>query len=351
MSRGDIARDAALLAGALALVGCVRHPAAGAAAKAPAGPTEVALLSDPLSGRRWLERDANVATSLGAGPLAVVMTDVGADGDRVGSFVAIPNDQCLLAYARGSLGVDDLDLYAYADDGTTLASDEAADPHPAIVVCPPHPSRAYIVARVAAGRGIVSVGAHPVSPAAAAAVGKALGARGSPGEEVGRVESWPGLDETIAVERRETGVPWEEIRRVAVQADARAPTRLSARLEAGRCLDVIVIASEELSALDVALLDGDGRVIARAASVGRDRGAVVCSPVETPISIEIRPHAGQGLCAVALARSEPGAESQIADGVVHIHRVAPTGDLATTSSIFKRGARGSISSPASRSPA
>jgi hypothetical protein len=302
-------------------------PASRAPAKAATGSGDVTVSADPLDGRRWLDRDAATAVSLGAGPLRVAATDVGSDGDRVGTFVAIPNDQCLLAYARGSYGVDDLDLYAYADDGTTLAADEASDPHPAIVICPPHPGRAYVVARVAQGHGIVAVGVHSVSTGAIGPVGKALGARGRPGEETGRVEAWPGLDERVAERRRAIGGRWEEVRRVAVPADARAPTRVTAPLEPGRCLDVLVLPGEELQQLDMVLYDGDGRIVARGAPSGRDRVAVVCTHVETTVGVELRAHAGQGLAAVVLARTPVGGEGELA-GSVDIHRIGATLDVA-----------------------
>ncbi|HEX9297512.1 MAG TPA: hypothetical protein VF881_16835 [Polyangiaceae bacterium] len=295
---------------------------------APPNPRELTVLTDRLDGSKWLAHDAELAMSLGAGPLKVAVADVGGDGDRIGGFVAIPSEQCVLAYARGSQGIEDLDLYAYGDDGTILAADEAADPQPAVVICPPHPTRAYFVARIVAGRGIVAVGVHALAPSTAAQVGKALGARGRPGEELGRIEAWPGLEEKVSQHRRIIGAHWEETRRVAVQADARAPTRLSALLDAGRCLDVYVIPSEEFAQLDVSIMDGDDRVLVRAPAMGRDRTAVVCSPVQTPVAIELRPHAGQGLCAVILARSAVGAERQIA-GPIHVYRVAPTSDLSS----------------------
>lgn len=311
---------------AVMLAACA--PAGRGAAKAPAAPGEIAVSADPLDGRRWLDRDAATAVSLGAGPLRVAATEVGSDGDRVGTFVSMPNDQCLLAYARGSYGVDDLDLYAYADDGTTLAADEASDPHPAVVICPPHPARAYVVARVAQGHGIVALGVHSVATGAVGPVGRALGARGRPGEEAGRVEAWPGLDERVAERRRALGGRWEEVRRVAVPADARAPTRVTAPLEPGRCLDVLVVPSEELQQLDVTLYDGQGRIVARGAPAGRDRVAVVCTELDTTIGVELRAHAGQGLAAVVLARTPVGGAKEIA-GATDIHRIGATLDLAT----------------------
>jgi hypothetical protein len=321
-------RAAAVWSLVLALVGGCRTsappPAHVAGAPAPAGTPST---TGQLDGTRWLARDAEIAVELGAGPLQVAVTDIAGDGDRVGGFVTVPVEQCVLAYARGSQGIEDLDLYAYSDDGTTLAADEASDPQPAIVICPPHPARAYLIARVAAGRGVVTIGVHTLPPSTAAHIGKALGARGRPGEELGRVEAWPGLDEKVNQHRRAIGARWEEVRRVAVQADARAPTRISATLDSGRCLDVYVVPGEEFTQLDVVVMDSDDRVLLRAPAIGRDRTAVVCSPVQTPVSIELRPHAGQGLCAVMLARSSVGAEREIA-GPIAYYRVAPSADLS-----------------------
>jgi hypothetical protein len=297
------------------------------AGRAASDPQKVAALTDRLEGKIWVEREGALAMTNGAGPLQIAATDVAADGDRVGGFVAIPSEQCLLAYARGSPGIDDLDLYAYGDDGSVLGADEAADPHPALIICPPHPTRAYVVARVAAGRGIVAVAVHSVSPAAAERAGRSLGARGRPGEEMGRVESWPGLDERVSEHRRLLGGHWEELRRVAVQADARAPTRLTATLSPDRCLDVLVVPGEEFAQLEVTLLGEDERILARAVPYGRDRSAIICSPVQSQIAIEVRPHAGQGLCAVVLGQSPRGAERQIG-GPVRVYRTAPTIELS-----------------------
>jgi hypothetical protein len=308
----------------VALASCRPPPSSVPTAPAVSAPTSV--VADHLDGRRWLTHDAEVAVSLGAGPLLVAGADVGGEGDRVGGFVTIAPDQCALAYARGSLGVEDLDLYAYADDGTILAADEASDPQPAIVICPPHPSRAYVVARVVGGRGVVAVGVHSLGTNVAAQVGKALGARGRPGEELGRAEAWPGLDDKVNEHRRRIGAHWEEVRRVAVQADARAATRISAALDAGRCLDIYVVPGEEFAQLDVTIFDSDDRIVMRAAPFGRDRAAVLCSTVSMPISVELRPHAGQGLCAIVLARSAVGGEREVS-GPVYVHRIAPDADL------------------------
>src|SRR5689334_5378696 len=185
---------AAILLAVVLLLGCHAPEPRPARPNGAPSATSVAVTAGQLDGTRWLARDAEVAVGLGASPLQVAVTDIAGDGDRVGGFVTIPVEQCVLAYARGSQGIEDLDLYAYSDDGTTLAADEASDPQPAIVICPPHPARAYLIARVASGRGVVSIGVHTLPPSTAAQIGKALGARGRPGEEMGRIEAWPGLD-------------------------------------------------------------------------------------------------------------------------------------------------------------
>jgi hypothetical protein len=311
----------------VALLGCHPRSPESAAGRGSDSTRPLTTAGGHLDGARWLGHDAEIAVSLGAGPLQVAVTEVGGDGDRVGGFVGIPADQCVLAYARGSQSIEDLDLYAYGDDGTILAADEATDPQPAVVICPPHPARAYFAARIVAGRGIVAIGVHPLAPSVAAQVGRALGARGRPGEELGRIEAWPGLDEKVTQHRRLVGARWEEVRRVAVQADARAPTRISASVDGGRCLDVYVVPSEEFAQLDLAILDSDDRVIVRAPVIGRERTAIVCSPVQTPLSIELRPHTGQGLCAIVLARSAAGAEREIG-GAFFVARVAPQAELS-----------------------
>jgi hypothetical protein len=93
-------------------------------------------------------------------------TDSGGDrsGRRSGDrFRAIKfGDTCALV-ARGAESVEDIDLLAYGDDGTVLGSDEAPNKKPALLVCPPHPRRLFVVARVAAGHGLVGVGALRVS--------------------------------------------------------------------------------------------------------------------------------------------------------------------------------------------
>ena len=160
-------------------LGCA--PKAPAAApptvSAPLGPPRVslgALQAAPLLG----DLPAR-ASRLGAGPLAIVASGPMSEGERLGAFVEIPADACLLAYGRASASLEDIDLAAFAEEGNPVAVDEGPDPKPTILLCPPHPARVYVAAHAASGEGLCVVGAQLVPKDRAALVGRAANARGS----------------------------------------------------------------------------------------------------------------------------------------------------------------------------
>ena len=142
-------------------------------------------------------------------------------------------------------------------------------------------------------------------------VAAAYGVRYRPGEVTRRMSVWPGLDERLEQHRRELGGGWIDLRRVAIPLDARTPTRLSASVDAERCLDLFVVPSDEIIALDVTLLDADGRIVGRARGSGRDRSLVVCSPTPSAVTFELRPHLGIGLAIAMMSRSREGTEADI----------------------------------------
>jgi hypothetical protein len=256
----------------------------------------------------WLAAEAAKAVAIGAGPLAVVASDAASDGDRVGGFVSLPRRECLLVYARGSEGVDDLDLFAYADDGALVAADEAPDSRPSLLLCPPLPARAYVATRVASGRGFASVGAHLVPVEGAERAARAFGVRGRR-EGNPAAEAWPGLDVKVQALRRQLGGRWDERRRTAVLLDAQTPTRLSVPLEAGECTAVLATPGEGVGPVELLVLDGEGRVAGRAGERVRDRSALACSSVATTVTVEARPHGGAGIGAlVFLYSNESGAD-------------------------------------------
>lgn len=311
---------------ASALAGCGSAPAPRPARSAP-GVTPFSRIREKPDGHTWLGADARRARQAGAGRSMVITVGAGAAGDRIEGMVGVPAKACVLLLARASGSVQDVDLFAYGDDGRTLGTDEAPDDKPTLLVCPPHPRHLYLVARVAAGHGLVAIGAQLVSRKDAARVGKALSARGRPGEAARRAQNWPGLEEKLARHRHLIGASWTDVRRVAVPVEPRVATRVSAMVDAGRCLDVLVLPSDEVSHVDVDVVDQHARIVGRARASGRDRSLLVCSPVAEPVTLEVRPHAGRGLVAVVLSRSGPAAARDLQVPALRFD-LAPVGDLA-----------------------
>jgi hypothetical protein len=83
---------------------------------------------------------------------------------------------------------------------------------------------------------------------------------------------------------------------------------------------VLVTPSDETSELDVQLVDDHARVIGRGTEDGRDRSAVVCSPLSTDVTLELRPRIAAGIAAVVVAHSVPGSEPDIQ---AHVERLEP----------------------------
>jgi len=295
----------------------------------PVGPGDVRALDEQLDARQWLAEPARRAARAGAGPLRPVGASVAAEGDRVGGFVEVPADDCLVALARGSEGITDTDLFVFTDGGDLLASDETTSAAAAVVVCPPHPRRLYVAARVMAGRGIVAAGAMGVAAGAAAAVGELLGAPGLNAADDGRLAAWPGLEAKIRERRRGLGSHWEDLRRAVLPAEPRAISTLSVPMAAGRCLDVLAVPGERVHAIDLWATDSRGRILGRGQPTGRDSGLVVCAAHRGALTVHIRPRASMGPVAVVVGRSNVGAAAQLSSraSVVVAH---PIGSLAET---------------------
>jgi hypothetical protein len=266
---------------------------------------------DPIDGRALLEPVAARAVAAGAGPLLVLGADLASEGERVGAFVELAATECMLAFARGSSGLADLDLFSYQDDGEPLVTDESPSAEAAILVCPPHPRRLYIVARVMAGTGLVGVGVQVVPPAKQAAVASALGVRGRGAGQSGRLDAWPGLEARLHEHREALGSRWEDLRRAALPVDPRAATRLSVTVPEGRCLDVLMVPSDEVASVELVAEDLAGRVVARAHEHGRDRSLLLCSAAAVELSLALRPRASQGLVALLVGRSDVGAAAEL----------------------------------------
>jgi hypothetical protein len=262
------------------------------------------------------------------GSSVLLTLEAGIAGDRISTLLEVPKEACAVVIARGSASVEDLDLLAYGEDGSPLGSDEATDREPSLLICPPHPGRIFLAARIAQGHGIVAVGSEPVPPALAAKAAERYRVKPRDPGDATRLKAWPGLDELVARERRRVGGRFQDLRRVAVVLDASVPTTLPVTIDAGRCVHGLFVPSDDVSHLDVAALDDRGRILGRAAGTGRQRALLVCSPITTEISFEIRPHSGRGLAVAALSRTVPGTESEL-EGEVIRRDVYPSGNLRT----------------------
>jgi rhodanese-related sulfurtransferase len=239
--------------------------------------------------------------------------EAGVAGDRIATLVDLPSDSCAVFIARATEGVEDLDLSAFGEDGAILGMDEGADKTPALLICPPHPARVYISARIASGQGLVAVGVERMPPKDAERAAGAYHARHSQADLDSRLAAWPGLVERIAEHRKRLGGQWQDVRRVAVPLDARIPTRISATVEENRCLNALVLTSEELSRLELSVQDENGQILGRAAALGRDRSLVVCSPLASSLSFELRPQGGRGVAVLVLSQTAPGTSNDIDD--------------------------------------
>ena len=246
----------------------------------------------------------------------------------------------MLGYARGSSSIDDVDVAIYSEEGTALAVDEGRDVHPTVLMCAPHPDRVYVAAHVVEGEGLVAVGAQLVPKERRGHRGAGARARGALAAQGPRpADAWPGLDDAVRSHRVELGGTWEEFRRVALAVDARMPTYAALPIDAGECVDAVIVPDDDVALLDVEAIDDQGRVVARARERARGRGRSRCArPSRWPGTLSVRPHVGRGLAAVVLARA-PGDASRDFSALPDVAWVAPTAAARQGEARARRAAR------------
>jgi hypothetical protein len=298
------------------VIGCARAPQA---ARVRSPPAAFGKAKTAPSAQAWFrpERESQI-----------VALEAGVAGDRIAALVDLPEASCAVFIARGTDTIEDLDLLAYGEDGAVLGMDEGPDKTPALLLCPPHPARVYVAARIAAGHGLVAVGVERLEPKDAERAADVYHARHRQAEGDSRLAAWPGLAERVAEHRARLGGKWQDVRRVALPLDARIPTRISATVEENRCLHALVLATDELSHVELSALDQNGQVLGRAATLGRDRSIVVCSPLESSVTFEFRPQGGRGVAVLVLSQSEPNSAEEI-DEALRIE-LYPSGTLDET---------------------
>ena len=247
--------------------------------------------------------------------MSVVASGLLGDGERLGAFVEVPADSCLLAYARGSTSMEDIDVVLFAEEGNPIAVDEAPDAHPTVILCPPHPARVYLAVHAAGGEGLVAVGAQLVPPDRSVEVGRTAGARGARGEAPRPADAWPGLEERIRQHRAALGGTWEDIRRSAMTVDVRASSMAPVAVDANQCVDILVVPEDGVLSMELDVVDADGREVAHAHDAGKDRSLVLCSTFAMTGSLRIRPHVGAGLAAVVMGRTPSSSAPDLATRV------------------------------------
>ena len=212
------------------------------------------------------------AERVGAGRAALVAQSLASEGDRLGAFVSVPDDECVLVVARGVASVGDLDLVLWSDEGEWLTGDERRDAEPTVFLCPPHPERVHAMALVAAGRGQVAMTAQRV-----------------PRQHEAALRQW------LVALRPSTSRPDPQGRRVLVHANPDLPTLVPFELEAGTCAEVHAMGSGGTVDPDLVVLDARG-VVRRRAVLEPGDGATLRACVREAFhgSLAVRSRLGQG---------------------------------------------------------
>ncbi len=205
------------------------------------------LVASPVPTMPKLLDAVSAAERAGAGKAARVAEGVLFEGERMGAFVEVPDDECVLVLARGSATVSDLDLVLWSDEGEWLTGDERRDADPSVILCPPHPSRVQAMGMVAAGRGAVSLAAQRVARA-----------------DEGRVRAW------LTALRPASELGDERARRTLVHANADVPVLVPLEIEAQACAEVRAAGSGASADPDLALVDEAGAVRRKANAEGHD---------------------------------------------------------------------------------
>lgn len=274
--------------------------ACGGAAPVVLPPPAVRVTTGSLDVTALLAPTASRAARAGAGSLALVTSGLLREGDRTGAFVeptakAKPQS-CLFVFARGAASLADVDLSVFSDEGEPLAQDEEPDATPALLLCPPYPSRMYVSARAASGEGLIAVGAQAVPLAAAEAVRRGASARGSMGVANRRLDQWPELEHAAKAELKRLGPGARETRRVGLPGDRALTTSLTEEVAANTCASLLLLPEASLLSLDVELQDEDGALLLRSARPDEAlQNLHFCTDTPRKLTVSFRPHVGRGL--------------------------------------------------------
>ncbi len=252
--------------------------------------------------QRWLLEDGRRAELAGADPARILVAEAGAVGDRFTNVVDVDERDCLLVMARASDKIADIDLYTYGESGSILSVDDRPDAKPTLLICPPHPRHVYITARIATGQGVVVVGAHRVPASLSNPVRHALKMRGDDSGLDASSGAPPDLDTRILTHHQAIGGQWIAVAQSTIVVDSRVPTVTGLMIQEGSCIDIFVVPTAHVSALDIELQDDKGRTLGRAPIADRERWMVACSQESRSVTLQIRPHDGYGSVILLVSR-------------------------------------------------
>lgn len=260
--------------------------------------------------------ELRAAERAGAGQPVLGLMGSGIPGDDLGGLVDIPRAGCALILGRGGPGVQDVDVFAFAEDGTVMASDESPAKPAGLFVCPGKSVRVFASGRLAAGFGLFAMTAHIVPPERTESLARELGiTRESAAQPRDMDVSWPGLEERLAEHHRHLGGEWESVRKVSVPLDPRVYTHVPARVEGPGCIDVLLTPSDDVAHVELEALEAGGRWIGSGRALGAERNLTLCSAETREIVLRCRPHAGRGLAALVLSRSPGGTSRDLHPGL------------------------------------
>ncbi len=277
-------------------------------AQRPGAPTPFGELAQEPQPGAWFQRDAARARAAGAGDTVILAVEAATQGDAVSAMLSVPADSCALVLARAGAEVADLDLMVVGEDGRLLGMDLAPDATPSVMVCPPHPERLFVSARVAEGLGLVALGAQRVPPSAANALMARLGIapHGSPlDDEAGRLEP-------LERRRRSLGPEWSTVYLTKIPLSAGRSSHFDVDVTGPRCAEIAGYVEPLAQPTELLLRDEAGRIITTQTWTEAITVSTLCAAATTRISAELRSLRGQGWAVVNVNRSLEGAASRLA---------------------------------------
>ncbi len=112
----------------------------------------------------------------------------------------------------------------------------------------------------------------------------------------------PDLDQRVAAHHLAIGGKWIAVAQSTIVVDSRVPAVASLLIQESSCIDVLVIPTTRVSALDIELQDNNGHTLGRAPIADGERWMIACSRESRAATLQIRPHDGNGSVVLLVSR-------------------------------------------------